>query len=179
MSFREKYWDWGILLNYAIAFFSILLAVICKQHWMVLIPVFCFLIHDIDFAYIGSEENFKCRTYEGTVKSITSASNYISYFIALIGIVMSVLVGTQQWDALRSIIIADDWIQAYGFIIIVLSGTSLLFIPIRYKEDGDQPSRALKNCFFAVLFFEKVIIIFLSYILIYLFLVKQTVQSFT
>ncbi len=78
MNLREKYRDWGILLNYAIAFFSILLAVICKQHWMVLIPIVCFLIHDIDFAYIGSKKNFKCRTYKGTVESIRAASNYIS-----------------------------------------------------------------------------------------------------
>jgi len=166
MKIRNLYQDWGVIFNYGIALISIILAVVLRQDWVILIPIFCFLLHDIDFVFIQSDKNFWGRKKNGTVESIRAASNYISYFIALIGIFIGLT--CKEWDSLKNTLNESLWIKAYAFILVVLAGVSLLFIPVRYHDDnGDQPSKALKNCFFIVLLFEKIIIVLLVYVLIF------------
>lgn len=167
MKIRSFYQDWGILLNYGISLISIILAVVLHLHWIILIPIFCFLLHDIDFVFNNSESNFESRKPVGTVESIRAASNYISYFIALIGVFIGL--SSKDWGSLKNILNESLWIKTYALILVVLSGVSLLFIPVRYFEKNvNQPSKALKNCFLIVLFFEKVIIVLLVYVLIFI-----------
>jgi len=169
MKIHRIYSDWGIIINYVIAFLSILLAIICKQHWIILLPVLYFLIHDITFRIDKKGCNFEGRDYKTTVESVRAASNYISYFIALIGVFVGILISSDKMIPVLDLMKNDAWIKVYGFIVITLSGVALLFVPVQYKqigENNERPTEALKNCFFAVLFFEKVIILFLIYILI-------------
>lgn len=166
-SFLEKN---GILLMY---FFSLLFLVTSTHfgiHELMLAPIVMFLSYDIWFRWIRQgKENWSGhgRSYKGTVESISSASQYTSFFIAFIAISLSLALSTDIPVALKALF-SEFIIQCYGFVVLAFSGLVLLFIPIPYLTHGnaEEPSEALKNCFFTVLFMEKTIILLLVYLII-------------
>lgn len=156
----------GIVYIYIIAFISLIFSISCNLHWIILFPLGIFLIYDIWFRWLrkGLWHHYG-RDYEGTIASINSASKYTSFFIAFIAVSLSLII-SEDTDPQLIELFQAPLIQAYGFIVLAFSGLVLLFIPIPYlnKDEKKEPSEALKNCFFAVLFMEKTII----YLLIYL-----------
>lgn len=168
MEIKLFYQRWGILLCYIIAFLSILISVAFDWSWFMLVPIALFFYHDLNFRIDSGKTNFLGRSYAETVESIRAASNYISYFIALIGVFVGIIIGNDDGPGFFEFMKQNGWLLAYSFIIIAFSGIALLFIPVQYKDPGetDKPSESLKNCFFAVLFFEKIIILLLVYLLL-------------
>jgi len=81
---------------------------------------------------------------------------------------VGIIIGNDDGPGFFEFMKQNGWLLAYSFIIIAFSGIALLFIPVQYKDPGetDKPSESLKNCFFAVLFFEKIIILLLVYLLL-------------
>lgn len=133
-----------------------------------LFPITMFLLYDIWFRWIRKGRwSDHGRNYKGTVESISSASQYTSFFIAFIAISLSLALNTDIPGELKALF-SEFIIQCYGLVILAFSGLVLLFIPIPYLAGGntEEPSDALKNCFFAVLFMEKTIILLLMYLII-------------
>ncbi len=158
----------GLLWLYLATFLCMLIALFTERHWLLLAPVLLFFIYDLNFRIDKHKVNFKCRGQKGTLESVRQASTYISYFIAVMGIMIGILASNAAWEAIAAELDGKYWIKAYAAVAIALSGVALLFIPIRYKDEGGQPSTALKNCFTTVLFFEKVIILFFVYVVLFL-----------
>lgn len=158
--------DYGIIIVYLVAFSSLYFSTIFEKPWIILIPIAVFLSYDIWFRWVR-KWCIHSRTYEGTIESIRVASQYTSFFIAFIAISLSVAVNANISNELSNFF-GQSIIQCYGFIVLAFSGLVLLFIPIPYLDKGNkkEPSRALKNCFFCVLFMEKTIIILLIYLII-------------
>ncbi|GAB5526982.1 MAG: hypothetical protein Roseis2KO_48540 [Roseivirga sp.] len=165
--FTDKY---GILIMYLSSLLSLITATYFQIHELMLIPITMFLLYDMWFRWIRQgKENWSGhgRSYKGTVDSISSASQYTSFFIAFIAISLSLALSTDIPIALKALF-SELIIQCYGFVVLAFSGLVLLFIPIPYLTGGNtkEPSDALKNCFFAVLFMEKTIILLLMYLII-------------
>jgi lysylphosphatidylglycerol synthetase-like protein (DUF2156 family) len=159
---------YAIIGLYLFTFLAILFALYMEWHWAVLLPVMLFLAYDLYFRFDIHNKNFRCRGYKGTLDSVRQASTYISYFLAVMGIMIGVLASNTAWSDIADKLEGKYWIKAFALVAIALSGVAMLFIPIRYKDKDGQPTVALKNCFTAVLFFEKVIILFFVYIVLYL-----------
>ncbi len=165
--FIDKY---GILIMYFTSLVFLFLSTWSKTHELMLAPIVMFLSYDIWFRWIRQgKENWSGhgRNYKGTVESISSASQYTSFFIAFIAISLSLALSTNIPAALKTLF-SEFIIQCYGFVVLAFSGLVLLFIPIPYltRSNAEEPSEALKNCFFAVLFMEKTIILLLMYLII-------------
>jgi hypothetical protein len=188
------FWDnYGILAVYMIALLALIYSTVHNAHWFMLIPIAIFLIHDIWFRWCRKSSWVSSgRDHNGTVESIRAASQYTSFFIAFIAISLSLTVENTIFllgdikvtgdDNLTNEIknlFASPLVQYYGFTILAFSALVLLFIPISYldtkkknwkkKKKNREPSIALKNCFFAVLFMEKTIILLLVYLIIQIF----------
>jgi len=154
-----------ILIMYGMTILSLILAVSCVLPWVILFPILFFIFYDIVFRL--DNKNFNGRDAEEVNKSIVAASTYISYFLAFIGAFVVFVINNQKnLLSLDDLNIGKYWAISYGFIIVVLSGVSLLFIPVQYakKHKSKKPSSSLKNCFFAVLLFEKIIITLTLYL---------------
>ncbi len=163
--------DGSIIFMYGISFFCLLFAAIYYQppqhkHWIMIIPLILYFIYDLYFRIDRQNKNFSGRDAKEILSSITTTSTYISFFIAAIGILASVIIDKNNISIIKELF-KDEWITGYGFLIIALSGVALLFIPVQYtnKNYPSKATAALKNCFFSVLFFEKVIIILIMYLL--------------
>ncbi|MDD3321739.1 MAG: hypothetical protein PHS59_09890 [Paludibacter sp.] len=163
--------NYGAVYIYSFAFLSLIFSTLFEMHWIIIIPIVVFLIYDIWFRWIriGYWSEFG-RTYNGTVESIRAASQYTSFFIAFIAISLSLAVKNEITTGLESLF-DEIIIRCFGFIVLSFSGLVLLFIPIPYLVKGEkkEPSNALKNCFFIVLFMEKTIILILIYLIIQIF----------
>lgn len=160
--------NYGIIFVYSFAFLSLVFSTLFEMHWIIIIPIVVFLIYDIWFRWI--RKGCWCeygRNYTGTVVSIKAASQYTSFFIAFIAISLSLAVDNEITNELKDLF-GEFIIRCYGFIVLSFSGLVLLFIPIPYLDKGEkkEPSNALKNCFFIVLFMEKTIILLLIYLII-------------
>ena len=174
--------DFGILFVYISAFVLLVIATRTDLHGLLAIQIVIFFLYDIRFRLVkqGQWSNYG-RDFEGALASITSASTYTSFFIGFIAISLSLIANTGIPEPLKDLI-NDPYIQVYVFITLSFSGLTLMFIPIPYvlkqkkgknaknegedEEENREPSEALKNCFFAVLFMEKTVILLLIYIII-------------
>lgn len=166
--------DYGVLIVYIIAFLSLIFSVLFKSHYIMIIPIIVFFIYDIWFRWLrkGSWVVYG-RDYIGTVESIRMASQYTSFFIAFIAISLSFALENEISSELKELF-TNKIIQYFGFVVLSFSGLVLLFIPIPYLMKGNEekePSTALKNCFFLVLFMEKTIILLLVYLIIQISLI--------
>ncbi len=171
--------NYGIVFVYVIAFLSLIFSTSTsttnstsdEKHWIIIIPIVVFLIYDIWFRWFrnGDWREFG-RTSKVTVESIRAASQYTSFFIAFIAISLSLAINNNITDEFKGLF-DDIIIRCYGFIVLSFSGLVLLFIPIPYlvKDEKKEPTDALKNCFFFVLFMEKTIILLLIYLIIQIF----------
>lgn len=160
-----------IISIYLISAVSLVIAILCDNlPYLLLLPVVVYLAYDVNF--YSSDDSLKGRSINSTNDSIKSACTYLSYFIALSGIVLAMDAKNQT---LITGILGDDsmtsnWIVAYFFTAIILALTALLFIPVQYSKDDDENngevSKALKACFSIVMFLEKVSILFFVYVLL-------------
>ena len=171
----------GVLIIYAFAALTLYIVPLINAHWMMLIPISIFIVYDGYFRfYKFKRNNWKDhgRDFKGTLESIRMASQYISFFIALIAISIGLLIEKDLFLCFQHLF-DNIFIQFYGLTILVFSGVILLFIPIPYKcGNNDEPTKALKNCFFAVLLMEKIIILLLVYLMILFVKNAVSVESF-
>ena len=105
--------DSVILLIYAIAFVSYCVGFLFKdQHWIMLIPIICYISYDIWFTYYNERSwGKKGRCKMDTLDSIRSASTYTSYFLAFVALSISLLADGS--DIANSIDLKDFWIQIF------------------------------------------------------------------
>jgi polyferredoxin len=170
--FSEIIENHGIWIVYLIAFLSILFAVLFdQQHWIMLIPIGVFLFYDSRFRWFRAREekwHKHGRDKKETLESIRMASQYTSFFIAIIAVSLSIVLEKSPLPLSLTNLLANGFVKSYGLVVLALSGVVLLFIPIAYSNntDDNEPSRALKNCFFCVLLMEKIIILLLVYLII-------------
>ena len=183
---NSEHKTWLIVAMYLMVFVSLLLSVVCKclwttngigYDWIIGICLVIFLHYDILFRQYHKDNWLIIgRSIETTLDSIRAACQYISYFIAFIAISFTLFSEMKIPNSKETfdLIIESPILRIYIFLVLSFSAISLLFIPIPYAtvKSKDEPSKALKNCFTAVVFMEKVIVTLTIYFVL-LFLVMK------
>lgn len=158
----------------AVSVTCMIVSLLYSLHWLILFPVLIFAAYD---GYFCRNEDFQGgRNLRQTLEGIRAANNYISYIIAFIGLFSGIVFSRNENLAILNVLKKDVWLLGYAFSIVALSGVVMLFIPVKYIERGTlneeadvenaRPSAALRVYYCMVIFLEKVIVLFLIYLLL-------------
>lgn len=156
----------SLIVVFVYTFFSIYYE---SKYWIPIVILVFFLIHDAVFRFINVNWIDYGRDYITTLRGLRSAIQYTSILMAFVGVIFSQFL--KQIVLFLKISIDNIYIKIYIIILLFIITFMLLFIPIIYKnypseKFNNEPSCALKNYFFIVLYFQKCIVI----LTIYLFL---------
>lgn len=151
-----------------------------EQYYIPLFPVFFCLVYDIHFRNKNKGEwSSYGRDTESTLAGIRAAIQYTTFMFGFIGIALSkCFEGSAADNPLLIFLNQSYWIKSYALTILFSVTLLLLFIPVSYNKfprnpkkdkvsaDPNEPSSALKNYYFTVLFLQKVVILLTVYLLL-------------
>lgn len=166
---RNPLGNWANILLYAIAFFVLIASQAFGWHpAMLLFPLVLFAGYDLWFALHPKIWEEGGKTVSEALESIGSASQYTTYFVGFIGVVLSVMVSNPAGQEVLQMF-RQVWYSAYGIGILVSAGTLLLFIPVAYRRRPDNEQEAswgLRACFGLVVFLQKTVVLLVIYLLL-------------
>ena len=147
--------------------------------WITLFLIILFLVYDLLFKFSYKGEWVKYgRDYNNTLKGIRAAIQYTAILIGFVGVVLSSIVDKDLLTKLKGLVVDGDdlLLKFYAFLLLAIPTFMLLFIPVTYTIEHEhkpeskikskekiEPSLALKNYLFLILFLQKVLIILCVY----------------
>jgi hypothetical protein len=181
VTFKKRDFLAILIENYAvwiIFIFTVILLLLAlkfsEEHYIIIFPIIIFLINDIIFRRSNKGKwRLYGRNYKSTLHGIRAAIQYTTFLFGFIGIVLSSSFDLGILTSLLEFFFESKWLQFYLISISMIITLMLLFIPVVYskpqnKEDkeGEEPSQALKNYYFIILFLQKTIILLTMYLLL-------------
>ncbi len=163
----------AILIMFALTVCTILLALkFNSQYYIILLPIIAFFIYDINFRLKKESWKLYGRDYKTTLDGIRAAIQYTTFLFGFIGIALGQLLNKGLNEEILVLFYKSQWLQTYVVSIILIIALMLLFIPVVYTKRTDcdnnkcEPSSALKNYYFLILFLQKTFVILTVYLLL-------------
>jgi len=173
----KAFFQYSIFISFLVIVFTVWASIAFKNcHYIIIFPILFFLVYDVLF---WKEKKRWCRLgrdYKTTLRGIRAAIQYTTILFGFIGIAFGSFLDESTIGLVIELFREELVLQYYAAAMVVIITVLLLFIPITYIDSETininehnktlEPSQALKNYHFMVLFLQKALILLSVYIII-------------
>ncbi len=156
---------WTYPIAFVLSLAALLLGGVYETNIFAYLAIMAFFIWDL--YYIVRPDFFSGRDANQLISQVITARTYISYFIPIYGIILSLLftMKSEQLTAFINMMSRSGIYPALLLAPFLLSAIALLLFPVQMTDrQTNEPTKALKALFIMCFFFEKVIVFVFAHI---------------